>query len=180
MHRQVHTLGPAGSRSLRLIRIELIPAPLLSFFSVLSFSRKDNMSKEQNAATLTKFAEAVNTANYDLFNEAVAPNCVDHDPAPGQVPGPEGYRTLFSEMRGAFPDMQVAVDTMVADEESIAFAYTFTGTQNGPFMGIPGSGKKVSMRGLQISKFSSGKMVERWGSSDQLGLLQQIGATITR
>lgn len=136
------------------------------------------MSKEQNAAALTKFAEAVNTGNYGLFNEVVASNCVDHDPGPGQVAGPDGYRALFSEMRKAFPDMKVEVASMVADEEAIAFAYTFTGTQDGPLMGIKPTGKKVKIRGLQISKFNQGKMVERWGSSDQLGMLQQIGVTI--
>ena len=41
------------------------------------------MSKEQNAQALGKFAEAVNTGKYELFDEAVAPDCVDHDPAPG-------------------------------------------------------------------------------------------------
>jgi steroid delta-isomerase-like uncharacterized protein len=136
------------------------------------------MSKEQNAAALTTFAEAVNTENYDLFAGVVAPDCVDHDPAPGQVAGPQGYRALFSDMRRAFPDMKVEVAALVADEDAIAFAYTFSGTQNGPLMGIPASGKKVKIRGMQISKFAGGKMVERWGSSDQLGMLQQIGATV--
>jgi steroid delta-isomerase-like uncharacterized protein len=134
------------------------------------------MSKEQNAAALTKFAEAVNTGNYDLFHEVVAPDCVDHDPAPGQVAGPKGYRALFTEMRSAFPDMKTEPVELVADEDAIAFAYTFTGTHQGPFLGVPATGRKVKVRGMQISKFSNGKMVERWGSSDQLGILQQIGA----
>jgi steroid delta-isomerase-like uncharacterized protein len=134
------------------------------------------MSKEANAAALSKFAQAVNTGNYDLFSDVVASDCVDHDPAPGQVPGPDGYRSLFTEMRRAFPDMAVEVAELVADEEAIAFAYTLTGTQNGPLMGFAPTGKKVKIRGLQISKFREGKMVERWGSSDQLGILQQIGA----
>jgi steroid delta-isomerase-like uncharacterized protein len=135
------------------------------------------MSKEANAAALSKFAEAVNTGNYKLFRDAVASDCVDHDPAPGQVPGPEGYRSLFTEMRRAFPDMKVELAELVADEEAIAFAYTLTGTQDGPLMGIAPTGKKVKIRGLQISRFRDGKMVERWGSSDQLGMLQQIGAS---
>jgi steroid delta-isomerase-like uncharacterized protein len=135
------------------------------------------MSKEQNAAALTTFAEAVSTGNYALFDDVVAPNSIDHDPAPGQVPGPKGYGALFTEMRRAFPDMKVEVAQLVADEDAIAFAYTFTGTHDGPLMGIPATGKKVKIRGMQISKFRDGKMVERWGSSDQLGMLQQIGAT---
>ncbi len=135
------------------------------------------MSKEENSVALGKFAEAVNTGNFDLFREAVAAECVDHDPAPGQVAGPEGYRTFFSAMRKAFPDMAVSLDTMVADEGSVAFAYTMTGTHQGVLMGIAPTGKKVKFRGLQISRFRDGKMAERWGSSDQLGMLQQLGVT---
>ena len=137
--------------------------------------RKSTMSKEQNLAALGKFAEAVNTGNFDLFREAVAADCVDHDPAPDQGPGPEGYRTFFSAVRAAFPDLAVGLDTMVADEESIAFAYTMNGTHRGVLMGIAPTGKKMKIRGVQISKFRDGKMVERWGSSDQLGMLEQLG-----
>lgn len=133
------------------------------------------MSKEANLAILGKFAEAVTTGNFNLFKEAVSTDNVDHDPAPGQVPGPEGYRMFFSELRNGFPDLNVALETMVADDESIAFAYTLTGTQSGSYMGIAPTGKKVKIRGLQISKFKDGKMVERWGSSDELGMLQQLG-----
>lgn len=136
------------------------------------------MSKEANLATLQKFAEAVTTANFNLFKETVSTENIDHDPAPGQVQGPEGYRFFFSGLRTAFPDMNVALETLVADDESIAFAYTLTGTQNGPFMGIAPTGKKIKIRGMQISKFKDGKMVERWGSSDELGLLQQLGVAV--
>ena len=133
------------------------------------------MSKEGNLATLGKFAEAVNTGNFDLFVEAVAPDCVDHDPAPGQVSGPDGYRMFFAKMRTAFPDLSVAPEALVADDESIAFAYTLIGTHNGPLGEIAPTGKKVKIRGMQFSKFKDGKMVERWGSSDELGLLTQLG-----
>jgi len=133
------------------------------------------MSKESAQAALGKFAEAVSTGNFDLFDQVVAPDCIDHDPADGQVPGPAGYRFFFSGMRTAFPDISVALETVVQDEDTIAFAYTLTGTQTGPLGKIPPTGKKVKIRGMQISKFKDGKMVERWGSSDELTLLKQIG-----
>jgi steroid delta-isomerase-like uncharacterized protein len=126
------------------------------------------MGKQENLAALGKFAEAVNSGKFDLFREAVTADCVDHDPAPGQGPGPDGYRLFFSGIREAFPDLAVGLDTMVADEE---------GTHKGPLMGIPATGKKISIRGVQISKFRDGKMAERWGSSDQLGMLEQLGVT---
>ena len=136
------------------------------------------MSKEANIAAVTKFAEAVNTGKFDLFKDAVSPANIDHDPAPGQVQGPEGYRMYFSGLRTAFPDLSVAAETVVADDDSIAFAYTITGTHNGPLLGIAPTGRKIKIRGMQISKFKDGKMIERWGSSDELGLLQQLGIAV--
>jgi steroid delta-isomerase-like uncharacterized protein len=138
-------------------------------------SAEENMSKEVNLQTLAKFAEAVNTGKFELFKEAVSSENVDHDPASGQVPGPEGYRVFFGGLRQAFPDLSVALETMVADEDSIAIAYTLSGTQNGSFRGVAPTGRKMKIRGAQIAKFKDGKMVERWGSSDELGMLQQLG-----
>ena len=133
------------------------------------------MSKKVNLETLTRFAEAVNTGKFDLFKESVSIENIDHDPARGQVPGPEGYRVFFTGLRDAFPDLSVALETLVADEDSIAIAYTLSGTQNGTFMGHAPTGRKMKIRGVQIAKFKDGKMVERWGSSDELGMLQQLG-----
>ena len=138
------------------------------------------MSKESAQTALGKFAEAVNTGNFDLFDQVVAINCVDHDPADGQVPGPAGYRMFFSGMRRySVPETpnatSVIPETIVQDEDTIALAYTLTGTHTGPLGKILPTGKKVKIRGMQISKFKDGKMVERWGSSDELTLLKQIG-----
>ncbi|MBL4676491.1 MAG: ester cyclase [Mucilaginibacter sp.] len=137
------------------------------------------MSKETNIAAQQKFGEAVNTGNYELFNELVAENSIDHDPAPGQIPGPEGYAQFFRKLRVAFPDMKLTVEQLSADDDTVSFAYRLIGTHQGDFTGIAGSGNTVNVRGMQISKFQDGKMTERWGSSDELGILKQIGATIS-
>ena len=136
------------------------------------------MSKQINMDAQQKFGEAVNTGNFEFFDDVVAPGAVDNDPAAGQAPGPEGYKDFFSGMRAAFPDFKVTVEHMVADDDNVSFAYTATGTHEGEFNGIPATHKKIKIRGMQISRFANGKMVERWGSSDELGLLKQIGAQI--
>ena len=74
--------------------------------------------------------------------------------------------------------MQVEVEHLVADEDNVAFAYTLTGTHKRDFMGVEGTNKPINVRGMQISRFKNGKMVERWGSSDELGILKQIGADV--
>ena len=136
------------------------------------------MSKEDNLAATETFGKAANTGQFELFNEVVAPNSVDHDPAPGQQAGPEGFRQFFTELRRAFPDLAIEVDHLVADDENVAFAYTMSGTQQGDFMGVPATGKRVSARGLQIGRFENGQLVERWGSSDELGILKQLGVDL--
>lgn len=131
--------------------------------------------KKTNIAAQEAFGEAVNTGELDAFDHLVDPNSVDHDPAPGQQAGPAGYKALFTDMRTAFPDLHIDVETMVADDDQVAFAYTITGTQQGPYQGHEATGRSIQVRGVQISKFSDGKMTERWGSSDEVGILTQLG-----
>lgn len=133
------------------------------------------MSKQDNIAATQQFGEAANSGNFELFHEVVATHSVDNDPAPGQGAGPEGFTQFFTLFRSAFPDLNIAVEHMVADDDNVAFAYTVTGTHQGEFMGIPATGKRIKARGMQIARFEDGKMVERWGSSDELGILKQLG-----
>ncbi len=133
------------------------------------------MSTQESTAVAQAFGEAINSGNLDAFEQLVAPNCVDHDPAPRQVPGPAGYKCFFGDMRTAFPDMHVDFEQLVADGDIVVFAYSLTGTHQGPLMGHQATGKSIKVRGMQISRFDDGKMVERWGSSDELGMLAQLG-----
>lgn len=133
------------------------------------------MSVEENKKAQEQFGEAINSGKLEHLRELVSQDVKDHDPAPNQGPGPQGYIDFFSMMRNAFPDMKVEVETMVAAEDKVAFAYTLTGTHKGDFMGVSSTGKNINARGMQISRFENGKMVERWGSSDELGILKQIG-----
>ena len=134
------------------------------------------MSKQDNLKAQQTFGEAVNSGNLEEIRDVVAAGCVDHDPAPDQQQGPEGFIHFFTGFRKAFPDLKVEVEHAVQDDDNVAIAYTVTGTHKGDLMGIPPTGKKIKARGVQIGRFKDGKLVERWGSSDQLGILQQIGA----
>ena len=128
-----------------------------------------------NIASQEAFRAAVNGGHLIALNDLVAADAIDHDPAPGQVAGPEGYKTFFAEMRTAFPDLHIEPVTLVADGDQVAFAYTLTGTHRGPFQDHPATGKTIQVRGMQISRFADGRLIERWGSSDELGILTQLG-----
>lgn len=71
------------------------------------------MSKEQNLQVTQRLGEAVSTGNLQALNEMFAASVVDHDPAPDQGKGPEGFIKFFTMMRSAFPDLKVTVDHVV-------------------------------------------------------------------
>lgn len=138
------------------------------------------MSREKNMATQERLGAAVVSGNLADLNDVFAPNVVDHDPAPDQGPGPEGFKQFFTTLRAAFPDLNIAPEHVVVDDDNVALAYTITGTQQGDFLGIAPTGKRIKARGMQIGRFEGGKIVERWGSSDELGILRQLGASPER
>lgn len=137
------------------------------------------MSVEQNMTTQKRLTAAAAGGNLNDMYEVFADNVVDHDPAPDQGPGPEGFKQFFTKLRSAFPDMNITPEQIVTDDDHVAVAYTLTGTHKGDFLGVPPTGKQISVRGMQIGRFEGGKIVERWGSSNELGILQQLGVDVT-
>ena len=136
------------------------------------------MSQQDNLATNTRLGEAVSNGDFAAFDQVFAPGVIDHDPAPDQGPGPQGFKAFFTMLRSAFPDLRVSVDRLVQNETDVAMAYTIHGTHKGDFAGIAPTGKAITARGVQVARFENGRIVERWGSSDELGILKQLGARV--
>lgn len=136
------------------------------------------MANEQNIAAQEQFgAQVIKSRNVDAIDDMVAATFIDHDPAPTQGPGPAGLKDFWRTFLSAFSDLSLEVDHMVADDECVAIAYRASGTHDGDFLGIAPTGKKFEARGLQMGRFEDGLLVERWGSSDELGILKQLGVT---
>lgn len=135
------------------------------------------MTREANIATQEKAAHHINAGEIDQAVDTMfAADAVDHDPAPGQGPGREGFRTFWHTLTTAFPDAQIAPATLAADDEQVCVVYTLTGTHRGDFQGVAPTGRRIEVRGIQVGRFRDGKIVERWGSSDELGIMTQLGA----
>lgn len=134
------------------------------------------IAKHDNIAAQEHLAENINSGDVATAVQSFAEDCVDHDPAPGQEPGRKGFESFFTVLKAGFPDVKIEPQTLVADDDQVAVAYTLSGTHDGEFQGIAPTGKKIEVRGVQIGRFEGGKIVERWGASDELGILKQLGA----
>ena len=135
------------------------------------------MSTEENKALVRRvYEEAINRGNMAVVDELNSPNYVAHDPGfPQPVRGPEGLKQYFMVFRSAFPDVHITIEDMIAEGDTIAVRQTSRGTHQGDLMGMPPTGKQVTVTGIAIHKIANGKFVESWINADNLGLLQQLG-----
>ena len=134
------------------------------------------MTKDANLAATERWgAEVASGGHYDVLDEILAPNFVDHDAAPDQGPGIEGLKGFFRTMRSAFPDLKAEPVEIVATDDHVAMRYTISGTHRGEFQGVAPTGKSFRVAALQLARFENGRCVERWGSTDELGMMKQLG-----
>ena len=134
------------------------------------------VSAEDNKALVRRFVDEVQSAgNIDLIDEVCSPEFVNHSAPPGIPANREGIKIVAAMFRGAFPDSYFTVEDMVAEGDKVVTRKTFHGTHEGEFMGIPPSGRAVSMGLIDIVRISDGKVVEHWSMGDSLGMMQQLG-----
>jgi steroid delta-isomerase-like uncharacterized protein len=120
--------------------------------------------------------EAYNQGNLAIIEEVAAPDVVSHAAPPGWPAGVEGARQFIAMWRTALPDIHTTIDDQIAEGDRVVSRWTARGTHRGEMMGIPATGKAVTVSGITINRLSGGRVVEDWTVIDQVGLLQQLGA----
>jgi steroid delta-isomerase-like uncharacterized protein len=134
---------------------------------------------ETNKATVERMIEEVmNQQNLAVIDELFAADYVMHDPAwPGPVTGPEGFKQWAGAMlEPFFSDGDVGIGDMIAEGDKVVVRWTWSGTHAGEFMGIPATGRRITVTGISIHRFADGKFVESWASYDSLGMMGQLTA----
>ncbi len=138
------------------------------------------MSAEECKVLARRFVEEViNGNNLAVVDELFAPDFQVRDAAFPVAPGSEGVKQVVVAMRAAFPDLQETIEDLLADGDRVMVRWSSRGTHQGPFAGIAPTGKPFVWRGVFVLRVADGRFVEMWQVHDSLGLLQQLGATIT-
>ena len=134
------------------------------------------MSADANKEIVRRLGVEPWEGNIGVIDELVTPDYVGHDPSqPEDMRGPEGVKQFVTTYLTAFPDGRITIDEQLAEGDHVASHWTGRGTQQGDLMGIPPTGKQVTVTGITISRVKDGKVVEEWTNWDTLGLLQQLG-----
>jgi predicted ester cyclase len=131
---------------------------------------------DQNKQLMHRAVDEIwNQERYELLPKFVASDFVIHTPH-GDVHGRAGAAQYFTMLHQAFPDIHFTIEDQVADGDRVVTRWTATGTHQGAFQGIAPTNRRIKMTGTDIDRIASGMVIECWTTTDDLGLLQQLGA----
>lgn len=134
------------------------------------------MSTDTIKDILRRYYEAFNRGDFPALDHMIDDEFVEHEQLPPRIaPDREGVKQYVRMLREAFPDLHLEIQDLAADKDKVWAHIVMTGTQRGPYMGIPPTGKCVMMRLVDIWRFARNRMVEHWSISDQNLMQQQMG-----
>ena len=130
----------------------------------------------QNKERQRLFVEVLqDRGEIDRVDEFVRPDFVNRTGRPGSPPGPEGVRAGLAAFRVGFPDHDAEVVHLVSEGDLVATYKTFTGTHTGDFLGIPPTGKRATIRVMDMVRYRGGRIAEHWSVVDIAGVRAQLG-----
>lgn len=136
-----------------------------------------------DARTVTRrlIEEVMNRGRFDLIDELIAEDAIDHEALPiasGEMR--TDLRMWLSELRRAFPDYHVELEDLIVEDDKVVVRERITGTNLGPLLGIPPTGRPICVAGIDILRVDEGRVVEHWGVTDSEAMARQLGLTSVR
>ncbi len=134
------------------------------------------MSEANKEICQRLYDEMISEGRFEVLDELLEADVIEHEELPGDAEGRDGVRQVFEMMREAFPDLRAEVSQMIAEGDRVVAHATFSGTQQGEFMEVPPSGRRVEVDVIDIFRIAGGKVAEHWGVMDQMAMMEQLGA----
>ena len=129
-------------------------------------------SQPDNKALIRQYVEdVVNADRLATLDDLIGAGYVFHCPD-GDLYGPDGARLNLAEMRRAFPDLQMELEDVVAEDDRVSRRFILRGTHLGPFLGLPPTGEPVAISGMAIDRVDGGQIVETWISLSVIDLVR--------
>jgi steroid delta-isomerase-like uncharacterized protein len=134
------------------------------------------MSAEENEALVRRyFEEFCNGRRRELADELMTEDHVYHDPQIPGVVGPQAMAETLAVYQEGVDGHWGVEEILAAGEDRVVARWTGTGTQNAEVMGIPPTGRSVSVAAVHLFRIEGGRIAEQWCVWDTLGMMQQLG-----
>ena len=134
------------------------------------------MTRAEIVGVLDRRADAWRRLDAETLVADYAEDAVVESPlAAGTTQGRDQIRQVFQTYFVAFPDLVMDVEEVLVDDQRAAVMATFTGTDRGGFMGMPATGRRVTIPVVFLYEFKDGKIVRDRRVYDFTGMLVQVG-----
>ena len=138
---------------------------------------------EANKALVrTQYEEILSQGRFDLLDEVVAEDFIQHDEGSGradtrqpELSGREVTRAHFTKLREGIPDYRLEIRKIVAEGDIVSVFAVASGTHTGPLFGIPPTGKPFTFATFDMFRIEDGKLAEHWDAVDRLGVMRRLG-----
>jgi steroid delta-isomerase-like uncharacterized protein len=135
------------------------------------------MSADNTTIARRIFAEVFNTNATERMDDFASPDLVVHYAgADAPMQGLATYKEFHAQDIPSFPDAQYTIDDLFGAGDRVAIRWRMDATHQGTYQGIAPTGKRVSLAGMSVYRFESGKVAEGWVVTDNLSFMQQLGA----
>ncbi len=121
------------------------------------------------------YEQLMNKHNLAIIDSMVSPDYTSDQAEPGYTPSRDGYKKIMGEFFKSFPDLNEKVNFMVADSNTVVVQYTLMGTNTAPMMGMPATGKKINIGGVDIVLIKNHKIVKQWDYDEEMKMMTQLG-----
>ncbi len=134
---------------------------------------------EENKALLRRLIDgAFNNRELSILPDVLHPDFVNHQEVfPLEAKrGPAVFEELYSKFFEAFPDIRADYHNIIAEGDLVMARDTISGTNEGALpIGAPATGKRVKFQVFHLYRVQDGKLIERWGLTDDMAMLKQLG-----
>ncbi len=140
---------------------------------VRKFLREVVSTPEQNKTLVRRAIKEFNKGNVAVIGETYGADwgCTSQP----DMHGPEGVQQFLYQIRAGFSDAEAGIEVLSAEDDKVEIRWTFRGTHDGEWMGVPATGKRVSIAATTKDRIADGKIVETWLECDTVGMMQQFG-----
>jgi len=132
--------------------------------------------EEQTTEFVKHCFEEMNKGNFEILNEACAPEYLYYSPSinPKPMSLKETYEFIKMVFK-AFPDVNWRIEKLFVVGDAAIIWNVYTGTHQGEFAGIPATGNRVEVSSILLWRLKDGKIIEEREEANMLGLMQQLG-----
>lgn len=144
-------------------------------YQLMIWVRKMSVEEQNKAVVRRYYEEVFNQGQESVLDEIISPDYMDygHNP-PGR--GIEGAKEDFHSGAAFFSDAHFTIDDMLAMSDQVVVRWTGSLKHIGEFMGVPATGKTVTLTGISMYRVTDGKLLETRNAVNWLDLLQQLNA----